>query len=205
MHLFEAFIAAYKATFDSAYLDLAGHVYELFENYFFEKDTGTLLEFFEVDWSPDTKMGDLTEPGHMMEWCWLLHDYGQLSGKDVSVSAERLYAVGCEIGTNKKTGLLINEAKIHGRVTNGDSRCGVQTEYIKANVARARAGYAGADAKCAAMINKLFENFLIVPEQGGWHDQRNANGDIISKDMPSSTFYHLFCAAVEVHTYMREL
>ena len=31
----------------------------------------------------------------------------------------------------------------------------------------------------------------------------NANGDVISKNMPSSTFYHLFCAAAEVHAYMR--
>jgi len=203
MHLFEAFIAAYKATFDIAYLDLAGHVYELFENYFFDKDTGTLLEFFESDWSPDITVGDLTEPGHMMEWCWLLYDYGRLSGKDVSGYAERLYAVGCEIGTNKKTGLLINEAKIHSSVTNGDSRCWIQTEYIKANIARARAGHEGADSQCADMIDMLFENYLIVPEQGGWYDQINANGDVISKNMPSSTFYHLFCAAAEVDAYMR--
>ncbi len=202
MHLFEAFVAAYEATQDSAYLDLADRVYNLFENYFFDKDTGTLLEFFESDWSPDPKTGKLIEPGHMMEWCWLLYKYGRLSGKDISGFAERLYGVGCAIGTNKKTGLLINEATIYGDITKPDSRCWIQTEHIKANVARARAGYADATDQCAYMIGKLFKNYLTVPVAGGWHDQRSAYGVVTSNTMPSSTFYHLFGAAVEVHDYL---
>jgi len=138
----------------------------------------------------------------MMEWCWLIHWYSRLSGKNVTGYAESLYQTGVRIGTNNINGLIINEVHIQGKITNASSRLWPQTEYIKANIARAEAGLLGAEEAAADMIDKLFSYFLDVPVLGGWHDERDFSGDIISNSMPSSTFYHIFCVAAEVQKYI---
>ena len=78
-----------------------------------------------------------------------------------------------------------------------------QTEYIKANIARGEAGLLGAEEEAADMIDKLFSYFLDVPVLGGWLDERGFSGNIIGNSMPSSTFYHIFCAAAEVSRYLK--
>lgn len=57
----------------------------------------------------------------------------------------------------------------------------------------------------AIIIERVFDTYLDAPVDGGWHDQLSQNGDIISKAMPCSTFYHWFCAASEVHAYANEI
>lgn len=133
----------------------------------------------DITGSAPRKTGNLTEPGHMMEWCWLLYWYGRLSGVNVQPEAEQLYKVGVAIGSNPKTSLLYNETDIHGKVTKADSRLWCQTEYIKANIARASAGHAEAAQAAADMIDLMFTHYLDVPKIGGWHDERNA--DEVSK------------------------
>ncbi|PHR56641.1 MAG: hypothetical protein COA43_13535 [Robiginitomaculum sp.] len=204
MHLFEAFLTAYEATSDSYYLQLTDHIFSMFENIFFHEKTDALLEFFDMDWMPDEKVGHLTEPGHMMEWCWLLHWYARVSGKTVTPLAEKMFQTGVKFGVNMQTGLIINEIQITGEVTKPESRLWPQTEFIKANIARARHGDNGADILAARMIDKLFSYYLDVPSNGGWHDQMSHEGAVIGDVMSSSTFYHIFCAAVEVDQYLKE-
>lgn len=204
MHLFEAFLAAYEATSDEQYLQLADSVFTMFENSFFDTKTNTLLEFFDENWVPDEQTGHLTEPGHMMEWCWLLHWYARLSGKNVTRVSEKLYQAGAKLGMNMQTGLIINEMSLTGEITNPASRLWPQTEFIKANIARARAGQKDAEFSAASMIDKLFKFYLDVPIMGGWHDQRSVAGEVTSTIMPSSTFYHIFCVATEVDQYLKD-
>ena len=199
MHLFEAFLAAYEATNDKSYLSDADHVFDLFEKHFYDSEHKTLLEFFEDDWTPHKETGDITEPGHLMEWAWLIYNYARLSGrKDVIAYADAMFETAMATGMNAETGLLRNEVLKDGTVTRGNSRLWPQTEFIKASVVRARAGVPGALDDAAMMIDRMFTYYLDVPVAGGWHDERNEDGDVISKDMPSSTFYHIFCAAAEV-------
>jgi mannose-6-phosphate isomerase len=204
MHLFEAFLAAYEATSDLKYMNLADDIFSIFKNKFFDESTHALLEFFDQNWLPDTKKGDLVEPGHMMEWCWLIHLYERLSIKNVSDYAEKLYQAGIKLGTSYITGLIINEVHIKGRKTNTSSRLWPQTEYIKANIARAEKGFNDAEDAAAEMIDKLFSYFLDVPTIGGWHDERDFSNNLISNSMPASTFYHIMSAAAEVHRYINE-
>ncbi len=198
MHLFEAFIAAYEATDDKSYLANADHVFDLFEKYFWNAEHKTLLEFFSEDWSPDSDTGALTEPGHLMEWAWLIYNYARLSGRDVTHYADAMFETAITSGINPKTGLLRNEIHKDGTVTRGESRLWPATEFIKASVVRARAGVPGALDDAAMMIDRMFEYYLDVPVTGGWHDQRDEDGNVTSTDMPSSTFYHIFCATAEV-------
>ena len=117
MHLFEAFIAAYEATKNKRYLDLACEIYELFEAHFIDAESGLLREFFTQDWRADPKTGHLTEPGHLMEWAWLLHSFEAVSGRDTRAHAVRFFDAAVIMGTNPVTGLLINEMSLSGEPT----------------------------------------------------------------------------------------
>jgi len=198
MHLFEAFIAAYEATHDKSYLANADHVFDLFEKHFWDAEHKTLLEFFNEDWSPHAETGALTEPGHLMEWAWLIYNYARLSGRNVTRYADAMFETAIKTGVNPVTGLLRNEVHKDGTVTRGDSRLWPATEFIKASAVRARAGVPGALDDAAGHIDLLFKYYLDTPVKGGWYDERDAAGELTGTDMPSSTFYHIFCAAAEV-------
>ena len=54
-------------------------------------------------------------------------------------------------------------------------------------------------------INALFKYYLSDPIKGGWVDKISKDGSLASKMMPTSTFYHLFCAVAEVDTLAKFL
>jgi len=204
MHLFEAFMAAYEATEDNQYLQKADEVYVLFENSFFKKQNSILLEFFEQNWSP-LKDGGPLEPGHMMEWVWLLRKYEALTGTDVSIHTDALFGKALEIGLNENVGVLCDAVKVDGSPVIPTSRSWPQTEYLKACIAQARVGVEGMEDIAANIINIMFDRYLNVPIAGGWADSIDTDGNHISGVMSSSSFYHWLCAAAEASTYAAEL
>ncbi|MEL7487307.1 MAG: AGE family epimerase/isomerase, partial [Pseudomonadota bacterium] len=85
MHLFEAFMALFDATGDAAYRADADRLFALFQDRFFDHDNRVLREFFADDLSiAPGAVGAIIEPGHMVEWVWLLDAYGSISGADVA-------------------------------------------------------------------------------------------------------------------------
>ena len=198
MHLFEAFLALYASTQKQVYLDYAHEMFSLFEKHFFHSSTGALLEFFHTDWTP-FKDGGPVEPGHMMEWSWLLQSYSDLSGVDVQKYAIPLYDSGLEYGLNSKLGLICDAVNLDGTEHSLTLRTWPQTELIKASVARARRENSDLMFNAASnTIEALFKFYLSGQVKGGWDDKLSPEGGVISKVMPTSTFYHLFCAAAEV-------
>lgn len=204
MHLFEAFLALYDATKDQQYLDLSDKIYALFTNHFFDKDKNALLEFFTTDWKPDGDGGPV-EPGHMMEWCWLLRSYQRLSGRDVSEFADELYQGGINYGWNEELGLICDAVNLNGPALEPTYRTWPQTELIKASIAQAAIGEDKMYAAAAKAIDVLFKHYLSVPIVGGWRDKIAKDGSMISSVMPTSTFYHLFCAAAEAEALAASL
>lgn len=72
MHCFEALMALFDATGSEKYLVRATEMYELFVDHFIDFKTGTITEFFEVDWTPNRgAKGKSVEPRHAAEWIWL--------------------------------------------------------------------------------------------------------------------------------------
>lgn len=205
MHLFESFLALYEITKDKTYLKLADDMFELFEKHFFDTKRQALLEFFNPDWSPENGDGGPTEPGHMMEWCWLLRVYERLSGRNMNEYANDLYEGGIKYGLNPQLGLLCDAVKLDGSPSKPTLRSWPQTELIKASVAQAAAGQTQYFEEASKAIKALMKYYLDVPVKGGWADQLNPEGDIISKVMPTSTFYHLFCAAAEADKLAQSL
>jgi len=199
MHLFEAFLALYDATQDIEYLNQAHEIFGLFEENFFDHDKKAILEFFESDWTPKGDGGPI-EPGHMMEWCWLLRVYERLSGKDVNVYANGLYQGAFDYGWNEELGLICDVAPLNGVLLEPTYRTWPQTELIKASVVQAASGDESMFNTAANAIDDLFKRYLSVPIRGGWADKLGRDGSMISTVMPTSTFYHIFCAAAEVES-----
>ena len=200
MHMFEALISLYDATNDQAVLARAGEIFTLFETVFFEPKTGVLLEFFDADWRP-VRSGGPIEPGHMMEWCWLLREYGKRSGQNVDAYADTLYATSKRIGYSSQTGLLYDGIGLDGEVGSASFRIWPQLEMIKAAISQAKAGQQDVETDISNTIDVLFDTYFNVDEKGGWADQFDENAKLISKNMPTSTAYHMMCAVAEVDAY----
>lgn len=205
MHLFESFLALYDATRDQKYLAYAHDMFGLFKAYFFDVKTGSILEFFHSDWSPLDGDGGPIEAGHMMEWCWILCQYQRLSHVDVSEYVDALFESAIEFGWNEKLSLICNATALDKTPANPNLRTWPQTEIIKASVAQATAGQLGKIKLATQTIDKLFETYLNVGVEGGWADELDPEGNIISTTMPTSTFYHFFCAVAEVEALAETL
>lgn len=198
MHLFEAFLAGYEATQNPVWLERATAMFALFERYFYDAEHKALLEYFNDDWSPLAgKEGKIIEPGHMMEWVWLLRNFSRLSGVDVDAYADALYETALHKGM-ASNGLLYDEQLLDGSVLTASKRCWPMTELIKASIAQARAGHAQCEAVAAAASNTLMQVYLNVPTSGAYIDRLDENNAVMADFAPASTLYHLIVAAAEV-------
>lgn len=201
MHLLEAFLALYDATQNSYWLTRADEIIVLFETHFFNAEQGVLLEFFQNDWQrlPDVR-GELVEPGHMMEWVWLLDWYAQRRDRVMTHYTDVLYTRALALGLST-SGLLFSAVTADGRVLDDNKRCWGMTEFIKASLVQMRAGNPYAEAYAIKAVNDLFSYFLCASTPGSYIDQRGAQDEITVDYAPASTLYHLIVAAMELVDY----
>lgn len=198
MHLFEAFLALYDATKDAKWLARVGELFALFQNRFFDSDLQVLFEFFNDDWSRlEGARGEVVEPGHMMEWVWLLDWYGRRSGRPVKHYTDALYSKALAIGVDK-SGLLFDSVTADGKVLEHTKRCWGLTEFIKASLVQIRAGDTAATARAVKGVDDLFTYYLCASTPGAYVDQRGADNEVVVDVAPASTLYHLIVAAVEL-------
>jgi mannose-6-phosphate isomerase len=192
MHLLEAFLAWHAATGERAWLDRADAMVRLFRTKFFDPASGTLSEYFERDWSRAAgAAGEVVEPGHHLEWAWLLHWAFAAGGGDATIEARSLYDSALTHGLDG-SGFVVDELNRSGWVTRATRRCWPQTERIKAHLAMAKAGDEGAAVAAATAALALLDGaYLGGPVRGGWMDQFDGSGKPMSSHVPASTFYHL--------------
>lgn len=201
MHLFEAFLALYGATGEDAFRKYAEKVFSLFEQYFFDAKADALREFFKEDLTlAGGAPGRQIQPGHMMEWVWLINEYDAASPALRDISA-RLYARAEALGRDE-AGFLVDSLDLDAPVASGPRRLWPQTEYLRAAFVRARQGDNGAAAEARHLVERLFKTYLKQNTLGLWCDQFDANGAPIAKDVPASILYHLLGAASEAGAYM---
>jgi len=202
MHLFEAFLALYDATGNAKYLARVGELFALFQNRFFDAKQGVLFEFFNDDWSRlQGAKGEIVEPGHMMEWVWLLDWYSRRSGRPVARYVEQLYNRGLQLGM-APSGLLFDAVAADGRVLDANKRCWGITELIKASLVQIRMGNPAAEAIAIKAVDDLFQYYLCASTPGAYVDQRGANDEVVMDMAPASTLYHLIVAATELSDHV---
>lgn len=190
MHLLEASLVLYQTTQDDKHLSFAKKVFDLFEAHFF--DAGSISEFFLSNWTliPDEK-GQTLEPGHGVEWIWLLGQYSKATGQSVKSYQSALY----DRAFRQRSWFLNDEESKTGEIRRETKRLWVQTEVIKSHLAMAEIGTPGAKEMAAATIDALFPTYLTP--NGLWNDQINACNVNIAQNIPVSTFYHIICMAAE--------
>jgi len=190
MHLLEASLFLYDATKKPKYLRYAKDVFKLFKTYFY--DEGTITEFFDADWTiASGSQGQTAEPGHAVEWIWLLGQYHKATGVDVKPYQSTLY----QTAQRNRGWFLNDEESKAGEVRRETKRLWVQTEVIKAHLAMSEIGVPGARNMAAATIDALFPTYLAY--NGLWNDQIDACRTNVAKTVPVSTFYHILCMAAE--------
>lgn len=192
MHLLEACLACYDATGDTAYLDRARAIYELFRRHWFDPGHGILGEYFDADWRPVPEQK--FEPGHHMEWTWLLQRLGERTGLETP-EAPLLHATAERHGRDA-AGLLIEECAPDGRPLLATRRAWPQTEDIKGQLALyERTGDAACLDRAAAAVERLME--LYLRPNGTWQDRLDEHGRGMTPNAPASTLYHIVLALNE--------
>lgn len=198
MHLFEALLNLWTHSREPRYLERAGGIFDLFANRFFQAGQGVLVEYFDDRLVPASGIqGQIVEPGHHLEWIWLLRWYERETGVTVGRLVDALYRHADRYGTDA-AGLIVDELLVDGSVRSASHRLWPMTEAIRAHLVEARLGRPGAPAKAAALADLLFERFLSGATAGGWIDRLDAAGNPATDFMPASSLYHLLGAIDEL-------
>ena len=197
MHLLEASLAAYEATHESRFLDLARELADLFRTRFF--DGRTLAEFFTEDWRrhPGAE-GRIVEPGHQFEWAWILASYQRVSSADMRSPAEALVTFSEAHGVDPATQVTFTAVRDDGMPIDRGSRTWPNTERIKGHLARFELGGPRPDGAVAGSARLLLDRYLNVAPHGGWMDHFDADERPVAAAVPTSTLYHVFLAFAEV-------
>jgi len=186
-------------TGDRAYLRRAARVIDLFRCHFFDQESWTLGEHFDVDWLPlPGDKGQWTEPGHHFEWASLLVDFARASGqKDLVAYARKLYSSAVASGLNRATGLAYAAVSRQGLPLDRLSRSWPQCEAVKAAVALDGIGGPDLKPEIEARVARLFRWHIDPAPLGLWVDRIDERGRSLATEVPASIFYHLVTALMQ--------
>lgn len=197
MHFLEAMLAWYEATGEERFLDRAQAMVMMYDRHFHDPATGTLSEYFDADWTrrQTTDEERRIEPGHHYEWAWLLTRYADHRELPcIGHKARQLFAAAATFGHHPATGAAADGMQPDGSGVEPHARLWPQTEALKVALAFEKHGIASAAALRRRIFDVLFAHYLNGPLPGGWYDAIDDEGHVIAPDMPSSSFYHVFCA-----------
>jgi mannose-6-phosphate isomerase len=199
MHLFEAFMALCETTGQPRFLARAAEIFSLFRIRFYDEERGYLYEFFGRDWSllPDGG-SEKFEPGHFVEWVWLLRRYERLTGSDVSRFCDALLTNAEKIGL-KGGGFLVDEVDGAGNLRLDRRRFWSQTEYMKALMVEAGARRdPSLKAKADALAGRVLATYVADGVKGCFIDQYSAEGKPTADHVPASIPYHILAVLPEI-------
>jgi mannose/cellobiose epimerase-like protein (N-acyl-D-glucosamine 2-epimerase family) len=197
MHLFEALLALAETSGAERYLARATTIVNLFDNVLVDSGIGTVREMFDASWRPQQPSGsNLVEPGHHMEWSWLLREWERLAGGTVDDRVGRLCAHATTFGIDPVNGLVRASVREDGKIISTAARVWPQTEAIRALCSEDSKGVMW-PGLIAAITDNLFRVHLRAKLNGGWIDQTNEAGELAVGYMPASTHYHLVGAAID--------
>ncbi len=204
MHLFESFLCLYKATRDPDVRERAETLLDFIRDSFFDERSGVVQE--KVNPSLEMSTGQY-EPGHSMEWVWLLGWRSRLFKLPLDPFATRLYTHYCSAGiAEAETPMCLT---VDNRAVDPTRRLWSQTESLKAHLAMAEMGPAefapGAVQRALECARAIEKEWLDTDCKGGWYDHFDEEGKLIATDMPASMGYHLYVLVMELSRSVRKL
>lgn len=199
MHLTEACLAAFEATGEARFADLARELVTLFTSRFFDLGSQTLAEYYTPDLArAPGDDGRITEPGHQFEWAWILNACRKLLGTELAPQIRALAQFAEQNGVDPATGITFNTVRDDGVPIDRASRTWPNTERIKAAIALHELDGVDPSAVIAGSGRVLFERFLSQNTPGTWIDLVDANGKPVPGNAPASSLYHVLLAFAEV-------
>jgi N-acylglucosamine 2-epimerase/mannose-6-phosphate isomerase len=199
MHLIEAAIELADTTGHPRFQAFGRRIAALFAERILERDTGVLREFFAPDWSPlATPEGRIVEPGHQLEWAWILYRAAPILELDMSREASLLYAHAERHGVAPISGLTYDQIDLTGEIISGDHRSWPQTEALKANLAMLDGHGVDTRERIAVCVDNLLNLYLKPAPTGAWIDHIDGRQRPRVDKIPSTTLYHLQLAFTEL-------
>ena len=194
MHLLEAMLFVFERSGRSEALDIAREIVDLVAAKFI-KD-GLVLEHLTNDLEPHPDTGHLIEPGHQVEWGWLLKWYGTLCGSgELDDVSKTLIDRGIALGWDSLHGGLFDQ--IHretGEIVKATKRLWPLGELIKA-------GSASPDSlnNRGMVLGDLIAFFCghYLKRDGTWRERLNRDLSVADPTMPASSCYHTSLALTE--------
>jgi len=197
MHLLEGYLALAEATGKTRYAEQAKALVTLFRKRFLDTASGTIGEYFDAAWQPDTERGHITEPGHHFEWSWLLRRHAALTN-DTSLLplADRLHDWAMLRGFDREHGGFFDEIDRKGAPVRQTKRIWPLAECIKSTAARVAAGPSEAGREqLSLLLDLLFQRYLKA--DGGWIEHYDRVWRPTVTDLLGSTSYHIVLALAE--------
>lgn len=217
MHLLEASLALHETTGELRHLTRADAIIGLFDRFFFDPQAQVLREYFGSAWECGEVYGShRLDPGHHLEWCWLLRRHAGFRDIDSDAICEALLASGQRLAFGGTTdhqatrdrfgGFLPDETDEAGRPLATTRRLWPQTEYLRCLI---REGVSLGDPvlidRAHDLADRLLSTYLTGTPRGTWRDRFDLDGRANADHIPASTLYHLFAAGVEIHHLQQRL
>lgn len=188
MHLFEAFLAWTAAESGGPWRELAAGQARLAMTRLIDPDSGALSEHFGPGWAASSTSERIVEPGHLLEWAWLLLRWSLVSGDSAAfAAATRLIEVAERSGVDFERQVAVNSLDGDLNVVDAGTRLWPQTERLRVALL---AGLLTGDASfwdVATDAAAGLDRFLDVPTPGLWRD--SLESDDLSA--PASSLYHI--------------
>jgi mannose/cellobiose epimerase-like protein (N-acyl-D-glucosamine 2-epimerase family) len=199
MHYFESCLALWETGCGTRYAARAGELFGLFRSRLFDDGIGALREFFGPTWEvSDQYQSAKLEPGHMVEWVWLVKRYEELTGENHAPIRAKLLDAALRLGKDRNSPFLVDEAGLDGKPLKQSRRLWPQAELLKAHLMQGYSGDKQHFGKAEALTETLFSTYLTETQPGTWRDCFDLDGGFIATSIPGSSLYHLWSGVAEL-------
>ena len=198
MHLYEAALQAFEMTGNPLWLERAATKRAKGLEYFFDPDSGTILEFIAPDLTfLPGRGGQRREIGHQCEWAWLLMREAELGGsQEPRDIAARLLAFADQHGfaqSGAMRGAAYDAVSADANWREERFLLWPQTEAVKTHAIRADVADHAEKAEASGLL--IFQRYF--SGRAAFANQLDAEGEALWCDALSRLLYHLVLAFTE--------
>ncbi len=190
MHLLESSLAWFRQTGALEWGRIADEIGEIALAHFIDPVSGALRENFDEQWAPAQGLsGRIVEPGHQLEWAFLLLGWKGAEREEVRRAARRLIDNAETHGV--RNGVAINSLLDDFSVHDDSARLWPQTERLRAAALAARVLGDGRYWQMASDAAAGLMRYFDTPVRGIWHDQLLPDGRFRQVAVPAGNLYHI--------------